>query len=103
MRGPAAAWRRLSIATRFGRAIEAADEDNRAVGATTTTERTATIMKKSNGSTGGKAGGSPSELIDARIEELGDWRGETPCQIPELVQQADPGGVGGRERRGGPG
>jgi hypothetical protein len=33
---------------------------------------------------------SPSELIDARIEELGDWRGETLAQIRSLIKQADP-------------
>jgi hypothetical protein len=38
----------------------------------------------------GKGGDSPSELIDARIEELGDWRGETLARIRALVKQADP-------------
>ncbi len=33
---------------------------------------------------------SPSQLIDARIEELGDWRGETLAQIRALIKQADP-------------
>jgi hypothetical protein len=33
---------------------------------------------------------SPSQLIDARIEELGDWRGETLARIRALVKQADP-------------
>ncbi len=33
---------------------------------------------------------SPSELIDARIEELGDWRGETLARVRELIKQADP-------------
>ena len=37
-----------------------------------------------------KAGDSPSQLIDARIEELGDWRGETLARIRSLVKQADP-------------
>jgi hypothetical protein len=32
----------------------------------------------------------PSRRIDARIEELGDWRGETLARIRKLVQQADP-------------
>jgi len=36
---------------------------------------------------------SPSELIDARIEELGDWRGEMHSRIRKLVKQADPGVV----------
>ena len=35
-------------------------------------------------------GSSPSELIDARIRELDDWRGETLARIRALVKQADP-------------
>jgi hypothetical protein len=33
---------------------------------------------------------SPSELIDERIEELGDWRGELLGRIRALVKEADP-------------
>jgi hypothetical protein len=33
---------------------------------------------------------SPSQLIDARIEELGDWRGETLSRLRTLVKEADP-------------
>ena len=33
---------------------------------------------------------SPSQLIDARIEELGDWRGKTLARIRALIEQADP-------------
>lgn len=33
---------------------------------------------------------SPSRLIDARIEELGDWRGETLARVRALVKEADP-------------
>jgi hypothetical protein len=33
---------------------------------------------------------SPSELIDARIEELGDWRGATLARLRALIKQADP-------------
>ena len=33
---------------------------------------------------------TPSGLIDARIEELGDWRGATLAQVRALVKQADP-------------
>ena len=33
---------------------------------------------------------SPSELIDARIAELDDWRGETLARIRALVKQTDP-------------
>lgn len=38
----------------------------------------------------GEGGGTPSQLIDARIEELGDWRGETLARIRDLIHQADP-------------
>jgi hypothetical protein len=34
--------------------------------------------------------GSPSELIDARIRELDDWRGEMLSRLRTLVKQADP-------------
>ncbi len=34
--------------------------------------------------------GSPSELIDARIRELDDWRGETLSRLRTLVKEADP-------------
>jgi len=34
---------------------------------------------------------SPSELIDARIEELGDWRGEMLSRLRALIKEADPG------------
>ena len=33
---------------------------------------------------------SPSELIDARIEELGGWRGELLRRLRSLVEEADP-------------
>ncbi len=42
-------------------------------------------MKKS-----GSKGESPSELIDARIKELGDWRGKTLSRVRTLIKQADP-------------
>jgi len=37
--------------------------------------------------------GSPSRLIDARIKELGDWRGKTLSRVRALIKQADPGVV----------
>jgi hypothetical protein len=38
-----------------------------------------------------KGGDPPSQqLIDARIKELGDWRGETLARIRKLIRQADP-------------
>src|SRR6476659_2043956 len=33
---------------------------------------------------------SPSQLIDAKIEELDDWRGETLARVRSLVKEADP-------------
>jgi hypothetical protein len=33
---------------------------------------------------------TPSEMIDARIEELGDWRGRTLARLREVIRQADP-------------
>jgi hypothetical protein len=33
---------------------------------------------------------SPSQLIEARIKELGDWRGETLSRLRALIKQADP-------------
>ena len=44
-------------------------------------------MKKQNASPKSE---SPSRLIDARIAELGDWRGETLARIRSLIKQADP-------------
>ena len=40
-----------------------------------------------------KIDASPSRLIDARIEALGDWRGETLARVRKLIRQADPGVV----------
>lgn len=34
-------------------------------------------------------GDSPSKLIDARIKELGDWRGKTLARVRALIKQAD--------------
>jgi hypothetical protein len=43
-------------------------------------------MKKSRS----KRAESPSELIDARIEDLGDWRGEMLSRLRALIKKADP-------------
>jgi hypothetical protein len=42
------------------------------------------VSKESN------AGATPSQLIDARIQELSDWRGETLARVRILIKQADP-------------
>jgi len=48
-------------------------------------------MKRGNsGSKEAKGGDSPSHLIDARIKELSDWRGETLARVRSLIKQADP-------------
>jgi hypothetical protein len=48
-------------------------------------------MKNSkSGSKDVKGGDSPSRLIDARIKQLGDWRGETLTRVRALIKQADP-------------
>src|SRR3984893_6353543 len=43
-------------------------------------------MKKS----GSQKSKSPSQLIDARIKELGDWRGKMLSRLRALVKEADP-------------
>ena len=35
-------------------------------------------------------GKSPSQIIDAKIQKLGDWRGETFRQLRALIHEADP-------------
>jgi hypothetical protein len=39
---------------------------------------------------GSQTGENPSRLIDARIKELGDWRGTMLSRLRTLVKQADP-------------
>jgi hypothetical protein len=48
------------------------------------------MTKAKSGSEEGNGGDSPSQLIDARIKELDDWRGETLARIRKLIKQADP-------------
>ena len=52
-------------------------------------EEATSKMKKRTDLTDEKIG-SPSQLIDARITELGDWRGETLARLRSLIKQADP-------------
>src|SRR5438128_8555553 len=58
-------------------------------GATTAMKKATTGMKKS-GASEAKSAASPSQHIDARIKELGDWRGETLARIRSIIKQADP-------------
>jgi hypothetical protein len=45
---------------------------------------------KKSAATKAKEGASPSKLIDGRIKELGDWRGETLARVRALIREADP-------------
>ncbi|NQD92779.1 DUF1801 domain-containing protein [Pseudomonas sp. CrR25] len=48
------------------------------------------MKKEPIGTMDGEGGSSASQLIDARIKELGDWRGEVLARVRALVRQADP-------------
>ena len=58
-------------------------------------------MKKSNAKAE-KGGDSPSRLIDARIKELSDWRGETLARVRGLIKAACPDVVEAWKWRGVP-
>src|SRR6202161_3986482 len=49
-----------------------------------------TMTEAKSGAREAGEGDSPSQLIDARIKELGDWRGETLAHIRKLIKEADP-------------
>jgi hypothetical protein len=51
---------------------------------------TTTMKKLKTGATEANGGDSPSHLIDARIQSLGDWRGEVLARVRKLIKQADP-------------
>jgi hypothetical protein len=51
---------------------------------------TTTMNKRKSGSQAGKGAASPSQLIDARIAALGDWRGETLARVRALIREACP-------------
>ncbi|MFZ0610255.1 MAG: DUF1801 domain-containing protein [Xanthobacteraceae bacterium] len=48
------------------------------------------MKKTKSAATKAKEGASPTRLIDARIKELGDWRGETLARVRALIKAADP-------------
>ena len=48
------------------------------------------MMKKISPASKAKESSSPAKLIDGRIKELGDWRGETLARIRKLIKEADP-------------
>src|SRR5215469_17837672 len=49
-----------------------------------------TTVKKTKSNANEEKAPSISRLIDARIKELGDWRGETLARIRALIKQVDP-------------
>jgi len=65
-------------------------------------DNTAETMKKSKTAPKDEAGESPSRMIDARIKELNDWRGETLARVRALIKQACPGVVETWQWRGVP-
>lgn len=48
------------------------------------------MKKAASGSKDAKNDTPPSQLIDARIQELNDWRGETLARIRALIRDVDP-------------
>ncbi|WIE47876.1 DUF1801 domain-containing protein [Pseudomonas sp. GM17] len=48
------------------------------------------MKKQSSDATPAEQSGCASQLIDGRIEELGDWRGERLARVRGLIRQADP-------------
>jgi hypothetical protein len=60
--------------------------------ATKTTKKTQkkTPQKTRSGAKDPKGSASASQLIDAKVNELSDWRGETLARIRKVIKQADP-------------
>jgi len=54
------------------------------------TPRTMAMANKRTTKSGSQRGTSPSRLIDARIKELGDWRGKLLGRLRALIKEADP-------------
>ena len=48
------------------------------------------MTKRKSAATKAQDSNSPSRLIDARIKELGDWRGATLARVRALIREADP-------------
>jgi hypothetical protein len=53
----------------------------------------APTKKSASGTEGAKTNADASRLIDARIAELHDWRGDTLARVRQLIRQADPEAV----------
>ena len=61
-----------------------------ALGAGVLLASTSGVTTNDSKETGNMTSDSPSQLIDGRIVELGDWRGETLARIRDLIKEADP-------------
>jgi len=48
------------------------------------------MKNEKSGSKEASGGDAPSQLIDARIKELGDWRGETLARVRAIIKRAVP-------------
>src|SRR3954464_3213538 len=62
----------------------------------------ATRTKTKSSAKASQGGDSPSKRIDARIKELGDWRGATLARVRGVIKQADPDVVEEGKGRGVP-
>jgi hypothetical protein len=71
-------------------ALDVSEDSSDGRAKTTMKKATTTMKKRKSGSNEGKGGDSPSQLIDGRIKELSDWRGETLARVRILIKQADP-------------
>jgi len=58
--------------------------------ATTAMKKATAVTKSKSDAKEAKGESSPSRHIDARIKELGDWRGEMLARIRTIIKQADP-------------
>jgi hypothetical protein len=56
----------------------------------TTMKKATVAMKKRKTAADEGKGDAPSQLIDARIKQMSDWRGETLARVRRLVKEADP-------------
>jgi hypothetical protein len=61
-----------------------------AQGTTAMKKATTAVKKMKSSPTEGQGADSPSRLIDGRIKELSDWRGDTLARVRALIREADP-------------
>ena len=91
-------WMHNRQAVKFKRvhtgAVNDARQSDEARTLQTTIGKATNPMKQTKtGAKEGKDAAAPSQLIDARIEELGDWRGDTLARVRRLIKEACPEAV----------